>query len=114
MTTFGMSSGTHLVVWEEVLVAVLEDVELRIVQLGVVIEGAVPLPHKTAHAGAALRGELAVEDYDDASVRPGWDHGLPEQEVLHLVLLVQVQGSLIESGQGGETDKRLSVKVKTG
>lgn len=76
--TFDMCSRTHLVAREEVLVAVLEDVEFGIVQLGVVVEVAVPLPHKTTHAGAALRGELAVEDHHDASVRPGWDHGLPE------------------------------------
>lgn len=65
MTTFDMSSGTHLVAREEVLVAVLEDVEFGIVQLGVVVEVAVAFPHKTAHAGASLRGELTVKDHDD-------------------------------------------------
>lgn len=109
--TFDMSSKTHLVAREEVLVAILEDVELRIVQFGVVVEGAVPLPYKTAHSWAALRRELTMEDHDDTSVRPGWDNGFPEQEVLHLVLLVQVQGSLMEGRQDREKDKRLRPSV---
>lgn len=96
--TFDLRSRTHLVSREEVLVPVLEDVELGVVQPGVVVDVAVPLPHKAAHAGPSLRGELAVEDQDDAPVRPGRDHGVPEQDVFHLVLLVQVQGSLRRRG----------------
>lgn len=49
-----------------------------------------------------------MEDHDDASVGPGRDYGLPEQEVLHLVLLVQVQGSL------KETHTRLRPRVTGG
>lgn len=79
---------------EEVLVPALEDVELRVVQDGVLVDGAVSLADEAAHSGAALRRELAVEDDDDALVRAGRDDGRFEEEVLHLVLLVQVQSAL--------------------
>lgn len=39
---------------EEVLVAALEDVELGVVQYGIVVHGAVLLPDEAAHARAAL------------------------------------------------------------
>lgn len=103
--TFDLRSRTHLVSREEVLVSVLEDVELGVVQPGVVVDVAVPLPHKAAHAGPPLRGELAVEDQDDAPVRPGRDHGVPEQHVFHLLLLVQVQGSLRRRGTDRDLDQ---------
>lgn len=73
---------------EEVLVAALEDVELGVVKFGILVHGAVLLSDETAHSGAALRGELAVEDYDDSLVWAGWDNRVLEEEVLHLVLLV--------------------------
>lgn len=73
---------------EEVLVAALEDVELGVVKFGILVHGAVLLSDETAHSGAALRGELAVEDDDDSFVWAGWDNRVLEEEVLHLVLLV--------------------------
>lgn len=79
---------------EEIFVTALEDVELGVVEFGVVVHSAVPLPDEAAHSRAALRRELAVEDDDHAFVRAGRDDGHFEEEVLHLVLLVQVQASL--------------------
>lgn len=79
---------------EEVFVSALEDVELGVVEFGIVVHGAVPFPHEAAHSRAALRRELAVEDDDDALVWAGRDYGRFEEEVLHLLLLVEVQGSL--------------------
>lgn len=87
-------SKTNLKVMEEIFVTAPEDVELWVVEFGILVHGAVPLPHKAAHSRAALRRELAVEDDDDAFVRTGWDDGRFEEEVLHLVLLVKVQASL--------------------
>lgn len=108
---FYLSSRAHLVARKEILVAILENIELRVVQLGVVIEGAVSLSYKTAHARATLRGELAVEDNDNASVGLGRDDGLPEQEVFHLVLLVQVQGSLkTADSTKGQTEELLGLR----
>lgn len=79
---------------EEVLISVFEDVELGVVQSGILVHGAVSLSNEAAHARAALRRELAVEDDDDAFVRAGRDDGGPEEEVLHLVLQVKVQSAL--------------------
>lgn len=79
---------------EEVLVPPLEDVELGVVEFGVVVQGAVPLPDEATHARAALRGELAVEDDDDAFLWRGGDDGGPEEELLHLALQVKVQSPL--------------------
>lgn len=87
-------SPTDLKVREEVFVSALEDVELGVVELGVVVEGAVSLPDEAAHSRAALRRELAVEDDDHAFLRAGRDDGGVEEEGLHLLLLVQVQSSL--------------------
>lgn len=68
-------------------------------EYGVVVHGAVSLPDKAAHPGAALRRELAVEDNDDSFLWAGRDDGGLQEEILHLFLLVQVQGSL--RGQRG-------------
>lgn len=84
---------------EEVFVSALEDVELGVVEVGILVGGAVSLPDEAAHSRAALRRELAVEDDDDAFVRAGRDDGRFEEEVLHLVLLVQVQSSLRQQRQ---------------
>lgn len=81
---------------EEFFVSALEDVELGVVKAGVLVHGAVSLPDEAAHARAALRGKLAVEDDEDAFVWAGGDDGSPEEVVLHLLLLVMVQGSLME------------------
>ncbi len=78
----------------EVFVSALQNVELGVVKVGILIHGAVSLPDKAAHSRATLRRELAVEDDDDAFVLAGRDDGRFEQKILHLVLLVQVQGSL--------------------
>lgn len=83
---------------EEVLVSVFEDVELGVVQYGILVHGAVSLPNEAAHARAALRRELAVEDDDDAFVRAGRDDGGPEEVVLHLVLQVEVESALRRHG----------------
>ena len=90
------SRRTHLVVGEEVLVAALEDVELGVVQLGVLVERAVALPHEAAHAGPPLRGELAVEHHQHAALRGEGRQGHAQQEFLHLLLLVEVQRPLEE------------------
>lgn len=79
---------------EEIFVSPLEDVEFRVVEFGILVHSAVSLPHKAAHSRAALWRELAVEDDDDAFVRTGWDDVHFEEEVLHLVLLVEVQSTL--------------------
>lgn len=79
---------------EEVFVSALEDVELGVVEFGILVHGAVSLPDEPAHSRAALRRELAVEDDNDTFVRAGRDDGHFEEEILHLVLLVQVQTSL--------------------
>lgn len=63
---------------EELFVAALEDVELGVVECGILVDGAVSLPDEAAHSRAALRGELAVEDHDDSLVRAGWDNRLLE------------------------------------
>lgn len=82
---------------EELLVSVLQDVELGVVESGVLVHGAVSLADEAAHPRAALRGELAVEDDDHALVWAGWDDGGFEEEILHLVLLVQVKSSLMKT-----------------
>lgn len=43
------------VLWEELLVAAFENVHLRIVEAGVVIDGPISFPDETAHAGPTLR-----------------------------------------------------------
>lgn len=78
----------------EVFVSALEDVEFWVVEFGILVHGAVSLPDEAAHSRAALRRELAVEDDDDAFVRAGWEDGCFEEEILHLVFLVQVQSAL--------------------
>ncbi len=79
---------------EEVFVSALEDVELGVVEFGILVHSAVSLSDEAAHPRAALRRELAVEDDDDAFVHAGRDDGHFEEEILHLVLLVQVQSAL--------------------
>lgn len=79
---------------EEVFVSALEDVELGIVEVRILVDGAVSLTDEAAHPRAALRRELAVEDDDHPLLRAGWDHRRLEEEVLHLQLLVQVQRPL--------------------
>lgn len=49
----GLTEGR--VLWEELLIAALEDIHLRIVEAGIVVGGSVALPDETAHAGTALR-----------------------------------------------------------
>ena len=63
-------------------------------ECGVVVHGAVARPDKATHARASLRRELTVEDDEDAFVRAGGDQGGLEEELLHLILLVQIQCSL--------------------
>lgn len=91
---FPEESKTNLEMMEEILVSPLEDVEFWVVEFGILVHGAVSLPHKAAHSRASLWRELAVEDDDDAFVRTGWDDGRFEEEVLHLIFLVKVQSSL--------------------
>lgn len=93
-TTLRAGAETDLEMREEVFVSALEDVELGVVEFGILVHGAVSLPDEAAHPRAALRRELAVEDDDDAFLRAGRDDGRFEEEVLHLVLLVEVQSSL--------------------
>lgn len=88
------TGSTHLEVVEEILVPSFEDVEFGVVEFGILVHGAVALPDEAAHPRAALRRKLAVEDDDDAFVRAGRDDRRFEEEVLHLVLLVEVQSSL--------------------
>ena len=78
----------------EVFVSALEDVEFWVVEFRILVHGAVSLPDEATHSRAALRRELAVEDDDDAFVRAGWEDGCFEEEILHLVFLVQVQSAL--------------------
>lgn len=85
---------TNLVMREEVFVSALEDVEFGVVECRILVHGTVPLPDEATHSRAALRRELAVEDDDDTFVRAGWDDWHFEEEILHLILLVQVQSSL--------------------
>lgn len=80
--------------WEELFVSTLEDVELRVVEFRIDIYVAVSSPDEAADSRATLRWELAVEDDDDVLVWAGWDDGGPEEEVLHLVLLVEIQSPL--------------------
>lgn len=82
---------------EELLVSTLQDVELRVVESGVLVHGPVSLADEAAHPRAALRRELAVEDDDHAFVYAGWRDGSSEEEILHMVLLVQVKGSLVKA-----------------
>lgn len=79
---------------EEFLVSTLQDVEFRVVQFGILVHGPVSLTDKAAHPRTAFWRELTVEDDDDTFVRAVRDDGRCEEEVLHLVLLVQVQSSL--------------------
>lgn len=90
----GGEKQTDLEMREELFVSALQDVELGVVEHGVLVHGAVSLPDKAAHPGAALRWELAVEDDDDPLLRAGRRDGGLEEEVLHLILLVQVQSAL--------------------
>lgn len=82
---------------EELLVSTLQDVELWVVEYGVLVHGPVSLAHEAAHPRAALRRELAVEDDDHAFVYAGWCDGSSEEEILHMVLLVQVKSSLMKA-----------------
>lgn len=81
---------TNLEIGEEVFVSALQDVELRVVEVGILVDGAVSGPDKAAHFGSAFGRELAVEDDDHSLVRAGRDSGGPQEKVLHLVFLVQV------------------------
>lgn len=75
---------------EEVFVSTLKDVELRIVEVWVVIHGAVSGPDEATHFRAAFRRELTVEDDDYTLVWAGWDSRGSQEKILHLVFLVQV------------------------
>lgn len=79
---------------EEIFVSTLQDVEFGVVEFGILVHGAVPLPDEATHARAALRRELAVEDDDDSLVWASWDDGGLEEVILHLVFLMEVQSSL--------------------
>ena len=81
---------------EELLVSAFEDVELGVVEIGVLVHGAVSLPDEAAHPRAALRRELAVEDDDDSFLRGGRDDRGLQEEILHVLLLVQVERSLTQ------------------
>lgn len=83
----------------ELLVSALQDVELGVVEAGVLVHGAVALAHEAAHARPALRRELAVEDDDHALVRAGRQDGGAQEVVLHVLLLVQVQSPLVDTGR---------------
>lgn len=88
-------SETNLEKREEVLVSPLEDVKFRVVEFGILVQGAVSFPNEAAHPRAALRRELAVEDDDDSLLWAGWDDGGLEEEIFNLVFLVQIQSPLI-------------------
>lgn len=48
-------SQTNLEIGIEVFVSALQDVEFRVVEVGILIDGAVSGPDKAAHFGAAFR-----------------------------------------------------------
>lgn len=84
---------------EEVFVSALQDVELGVVEVWILVGGAVSLPDEATHSRAALRRELAVEDDDDPFVRAGRDDRRFQEVILHLNLLVEVQSFLDEKRQ---------------
>lgn len=88
------AAKTNLEMWEEVFVSTLEDVQLGVVEFGIVVHVAVSLPDEAAHSRTALWWEFAVEDDDNSFFWARWDDGGLEEEVLYLVLLVQVQSPL--------------------
>lgn len=71
-------------------------------EIGIHVDGAVLFPDEAAHSRAALRRELAVEDNDNSLLCGGGDDGGLEEEILHLVFLVQVQSPLRRNRDSSE------------
>lgn len=55
----------RLALQKELLVSPLQDIQLRVVELGVLIAEPISLSHISAHSRASFRGKLTVEHDND-------------------------------------------------